>query len=92
VYNREKGVKRINALEMLSKGLAVPLASAIRQYVPPTSLPSVAAKESGPVVEALVKGGVSGDHSEANTQAAESIEVAGGVFSGIENFVGVDET
>jgi len=86
--------ERINALAkalgMPSKDLAVAIASAVRQYVPPASLSSVAAKESGPVVEALVKGRA-GDHSEESTEAAESTGVAGRVFSGIDNFVGMDE-
>ena len=46
--------------------------------------------ESGPVVEALVKGRA-GDHSEESAEAVESTGVAGRVFSGIENFVGMDQ-
>ena len=86
--------ERINALAkalgMPSKDLAIAIASAVREYVPPASLSSVAAKETGPVVEALVKGRA-GDHSEEGAEAAESTGVAGRVFSGIENFVGMDQ-
>ena len=94
-YKGEESVEeRINALAkalgMPSKDLAIAIASAVREYVPPASLSSVAAKETGPVVEALVKGRA-GDHSEESAEAAESTGVAGRVFSGIENFVGMDQ-
>jgi hypothetical protein len=94
-YNREESVEeKINALAkalgMPSKDLAVAIANAVRQYVPPASLSSVAAKETGPVIEALVQGRA-GEHSEGGTKAAGSIGAAGKVLSGIESFVGMDE-
>ena len=51
---------RINALAlalgMPSRELASAIAVAVREYVPPASLSSIAAKETGSVVDALVKG------------------------------------
>ena len=51
--------ERINALAlalgMPSKELASAIAVAVRQHVPPASLSSITAKETGTVVEALVK-------------------------------------
>lgn len=90
---------RINALAkalgMPSRELASAIALAVRQYVPPASLSSVAAQESGPAVEALIKG-VSEDVVAEQVQmknghAAEPTGVMGGVVSGIESFVGMDE-
>jgi len=80
-------------LGMTSKELAVAIASAVWQHVlAPASLSCLATKEGGPVVEALPVEGRAGDRSEEGTGATESVGVAGGVFSGIENFVGMDET
>ncbi|KAG6833154.1 hypothetical protein H0H87_010541 [Tephrocybe sp. NHM501043] len=51
---------RINALAralgMPSKDLASAIAVAVREYVPPASLSSVAAKETGPAVQEMLKG------------------------------------
>jgi hypothetical protein len=43
------------ALGIPSKELASALAGLVRQYVPPASLSSIAAKETGEVVESLLK-------------------------------------
>jgi len=55
VEDRINGLARM--LGMPSKELASAIAGAVRQYVPPASLSSVAAKETGEVVEALLKDG-----------------------------------
>ncbi|TFK35912.1 hypothetical protein BDQ12DRAFT_687749 [Crucibulum laeve] len=89
---------RINALAqalgMPSNELASAIAVAVKQYVPPASLSSVAAKETGPAVEALVKGAsedvVEGVSSVAAAEASAA-GVVGGVVSGMESFVGMDE-
>jgi hypothetical protein len=50
---------RINGLAMAlgipSKELASAIAGLVRQYVPPASLSSIVAKETGEVVESLLK-------------------------------------
>jgi len=82
------------ALGMPSKDLASAIASAVAQYVPPATLSSVAAHETGPVVEALIKGASEGgdEGQKAKQQADESdAGVVGGVFSGMGTFVGMDE-
>jgi len=50
-----------SALGMPSKELASAIAVAAREYVPSASLSSIAAKETGPHVEALVKGAQDSD-------------------------------
>jgi hypothetical protein len=72
------------ALGMPSKELASAIAVAVKNYVPPASLSSVAAEESGPAVQALLK--------ESRTPAAPSVtDVVGRVTEGIGKFVGMDE-
>jgi len=51
--DRINGLARV--LGIPSKELASAVAGAIRQYVPPASLSSIAAKETGEVVEILLK-------------------------------------
>ncbi|KAF5350083.1 hypothetical protein D9756_009145 [Leucocoprinus leucothites] len=77
------------ALGMPSKELASAIAVAVRNYVPPASLSSVAAKETGPAVQALLKEPPSQDQTLSNTPSATNI--VGGVFEGVESFVGMDE-
>ncbi|KAG5641116.1 hypothetical protein DXG03_005979, partial [Asterophora parasitica] len=58
--NEESVEERINALAralgMPSSELAAAIAVAVREYVPPASLSSVAAHETGPAVQAMLKG------------------------------------
>lgn len=83
------------ALGMPSKDLASAIAGAVAQYVPPATLSSVAAHETGPAVEALIKGASEGGKEEekAKQQADENGDagVLGGVVSGMGTFVGMDE-
>lgn len=60
IINVEESVEdRINGLARVlgipSKELASAIAGAVRQYAPPASLSSIAAKETGEVVESLLK-------------------------------------
>ncbi|RDB19016.1 hypothetical protein Hypma_014363 [Hypsizygus marmoreus] len=87
---------RINALAqalgMPSKELASAIAVAVREYVPPASLSSVAAKETGPAVEAMLKG--AGDEhvkAEGGNSEKQGSGVVGSVVSGMESFVGMEE-
>ncbi|KAG6916842.1 hypothetical protein DXG01_005141 [Tephrocybe rancida] len=95
--NDEQSVEeRINALAralgMPSKDLASAIAVAVREYVPPASLSSVAAKETGPAVHAMLKGGEEGDlTAKAPEPGSQSTGVIGGVVGGIESFVGMEE-
>lgn len=81
------------ALGMPSHELASAIAVAVQNYVPPASLSSVAAKETGPAVKVLVEGGDNGE--EYAGTAAESPGVVAGIVHGveanIENFVGMEE-
>lgn len=53
VEDRINGLAR--ELGIPAKELASAIAGAVRQYVPPASLSSIAAKETGRVVESLLK-------------------------------------
>ncbi|KAF8152374.1 hypothetical protein B0H34DRAFT_724933 [Crassisporium funariophilum] len=82
---------RINALAsalgMPSNELASAIAGAVHQYVPPASLTSVAARETGPVVEALLE-----EHDDqAPVAKPEAHGIVEEVISGMESFVGMDE-
>ncbi|KAL0947916.1 hypothetical protein HGRIS_010548 [Hohenbuehelia grisea] len=87
---------RINALAealgMPSRELASAIAGAVRNYVPPASLSSVAAEQTGPAVEELLR---EQDPAEKQRQqaapGAQATGVAGAVVSGMESFVGMDE-
>ncbi|KAF5378187.1 hypothetical protein D9615_007552 [Tricholomella constricta] len=88
--------ERINslarALGMPSKDLASAIAVAVREYVPPASLSSVAAHETGPAVQAMLKG-AGYEHVKVKGAAADSQStgVVSGVVGGMESFVGMDE-
>jgi len=83
------------ALGMPSSELASAIAVAVRHYVPPASLSSIAAKETGPAVQALLEPS-SGDTTptitaEAGPTASTGPSIVGEVFEGINKFVGMDE-
>jgi len=96
---REESVEeRINALAsalgMPSSELASAIAGAVRSYVPPASLSSVAAKETGEAVKVLLSESNGGQEyiSASNGAAAEIIGgVVGGIVTSMEGFVGMDE-
>jgi hypothetical protein len=87
---------RINALAdalgMPSRDLASAIAGAVKQYVPPASLSSVAAHQTGEAVDVLLK---SASESDGQTQPQKDAEgaggVVGGIASGMGSFVGMDE-
>lgn len=97
----EHGVEeRINelaeALGMPSNELASAIALAVRNYVPPASLSSVAAKETGSAVKILVEGAEATENLDVPTSSPTGTPgVVGGVVEGIEkgfeNFVGFEE-
>lgn len=102
--DRESVEERINglaqALGMPPADLASAIAVAVRQYVPPASLSSVAAKESGPAVEAMLRGEsdeemqrfkLEHEQVHATGAAGHTSGVMSGVVSGMESFVGMDE-
>jgi len=76
------------ALGMPTNELASAIASAVRAYVPPASLSSVAAKETGEAVKVLLQ-----EPSESETRAAAgNKEGSGGVVDTVmEAMVGLDE-
>ncbi|KAJ6511185.1 hypothetical protein C8R45DRAFT_859051 [Mycena sanguinolenta] len=87
---------RINALAdalgMPSRDLASAIAGAVKQYVPPASLSSVAAHQTGEAVEAMLNGA---EKSDEQRKAEQEAEGGGGIVDGIANgmgsFVGMDE-
>lgn len=82
------------ALGMPSKDLASAIAMAVRQYVPPASLSSVASKEIGPAVEALLKETPTDDSSDMRSRATDAEttpNVVEEVVTGFNKFVGMDE-
>ncbi|PBK88032.1 hypothetical protein ARMGADRAFT_1016311 [Armillaria gallica] len=93
-HGRVEGVEdRINALaEALgvpSKDLARAIAGAVREYVPPASLSALKEKETGsPVVDELLKEPQGNSHGHPSEEGAG---IVGGVMSGVESFVGMDE-
>lgn len=105
-HHRSETVEdRINALAealgMPSKDLASAIAGAVKEYVPPATLSSIAAHETGIAVEELINGVSSGQQKDAR-QAKEQAEAAedstpgpggvmGAMMDGIEGFVGMDE-
>ncbi|KAF7361055.1 hypothetical protein MSAN_01136400 [Mycena sanguinolenta] len=87
---------RINALAdalgMPSRDLASAIAGAVKQYVPPASLSSVAAHQTGEAVEAMLKGAEKSDEQRKAEQEAEGGGgVVDGIASGMGSFVGMDE-
>jgi len=102
--NRGETVEdRINALAsalgMPSRELASAIAIAVREYVPPASLSSITAKETGNVVEALIKGTQDADAQKveerskgnAGSEDALGTGVVEGIVNGMGSFVGMDE-
>ncbi|KAH8827741.1 hypothetical protein DL96DRAFT_1114807 [Flagelloscypha sp. PMI_526] len=79
-------------LGIQSSDLASAIAGAVHQYVPPASLSSIQASQTGKVIEALVSG-VSQQSSATptNTESGGTTGVAGIVAESVENFVGMDE-
>ncbi|KAJ7590426.1 hypothetical protein C8J56DRAFT_1014285 [Mycena floridula] len=77
-----------NALGMQSKDLAVAIASAVKEFVPPASLSSIAAEQTGKseIVEELLN--PSKAKEDINPEGAG---IVGGVLGGIETMVGMDE-
>jgi hypothetical protein len=92
---REESVEeRINALAsalgMPSNELASAIAGAVRSYVPPASLSSVAAKETGEAVKVLLSE-PNGDQGHTSGSAAETFAgVVGDIVNGMEGFVDMD--
>ncbi|KAJ6589332.1 hypothetical protein B0H19DRAFT_979557 [Mycena capillaripes] len=87
---------RINALAdalgMPSRDLASAIAGAVKQYVPPASLSSVAAHQTGEAVDTLLKGAEKTDEQrQAEKDAESSGGVVEGIASGMGSFVGMDE-
>ncbi|KAJ7075248.1 hypothetical protein B0H15DRAFT_917046 [Mycena belliarum] len=84
---------RINALAdalgMPKKDLASAIAGAVKAYVPPASLSSVAAHQTGEAVDALLKGVDKKEDAEPEPQ--QDAEAAGGVGGMMGTFVGMDE-
>ncbi|KAH9475977.1 hypothetical protein JR316_0011542 [Psilocybe cubensis] len=81
------------ALGIPSQELATAIASAVRSHVPPASLSSIKAHETGDAVKLLLQDPAAttdGGHGvwEAASTAAGVVD---GVVSGMENFVGIDE-
>ncbi|KAK7018411.1 hypothetical protein R3P38DRAFT_2982625 [Favolaschia claudopus] len=94
---REETVEdRINALAdalgMPSRDLASAIAGAVKEYVPPASLSSVAAHQTGEAVDTMLK---ETEKSDEQREAQKAAEGGGGVVEGIANgmgsFVGMDE-
>ncbi|KAJ3513084.1 hypothetical protein NMY22_g15150 [Coprinellus aureogranulatus] len=83
------------ALGMPSNELASAIALAVRNYVPPASLSSVAAKETGTAVKVLVEGAAETESLNVPTSSPTATGIVGGVVEGIEkgfeNFVGFEE-
>ncbi|KAG6889623.1 hypothetical protein C0992_004579 [Termitomyces sp. T32_za158] len=76
------------ALGMPSKDLASAIAVAVREYVPPASLSSIAGKASGTAVSAMLQEGKEGKSAQADSQ---STGIIGDVVGGMDTFVGMDE-
>ncbi|KAJ7641242.1 hypothetical protein FB45DRAFT_1053799 [Roridomyces roridus] len=80
---------RINALAdalgMPSRDLASAIAVAVKQHVPPASLSSVAAHQTGEAVEAMLNG------AEEEQDQPPKPEETGGVGGMMGTFVGMDE-
>jgi len=87
---------RINALAdalgMPSRDLASAIAGAVKQYVPPASLSSVAAHQTGEAVDTLLKETEKTDEQRKREKDAEGGGgIAEGIASGMGSFVGMDE-
>lgn len=89
---------RINALAdalgMPSSDLAAAIAGAVREYVPPATLSSLAAHETetgSGVVDALVNEKQEDHEVKRDANAGSGGGIASSVVNGIENMVGMDE-
>ncbi|KAF8637774.1 hypothetical protein AX17_002583 [Amanita inopinata Kibby_2008] len=76
------------ALGMPTDDLAGAIAGAVREYVPPASLSSIAATETGRAVRILLEGAGERGGGKASQGAASVVE---GVKTGMGKFVGMDE-
>ncbi|KAG5350361.1 hypothetical protein C0989_011369 [Termitomyces sp. Mn162] len=87
--NGESVEDKINALAqalgMSSKDLASAIAVAVREYVPPASLSSIVAKESGTAVQEMLQGETSAESDVQSTGVVDSME------KGMDTFVGMEE-
>ncbi|KAJ7364552.1 hypothetical protein DFH08DRAFT_839526 [Mycena albidolilacea] len=89
--------ERINALAdalgMPSRDLASAIAGAVRQHVPPASLSSVAAHQTGAAVDELLREKTDEEkqREEAEKNAEEGGGIVDGIASGMGSFVGMDE-
>ncbi|KAF7303865.1 hypothetical protein MIND_00616400 [Mycena indigotica] len=85
--------ERINALAdalgMPSRDLASAIAGAVKQYVPPATLSSIAAHQTGPAVEAMMK--ENGEKTPSSNEEQSSGGVVDNIASGMGSFVGMDE-
>lgn len=80
------------ALGMPSKDLAAAIAVAVREYVPPASLSSIAAQETGPAVVAMIKGvGYDNVKIEPAVTEADPLQATGVITGVMSGFVGMDE-
>jgi hypothetical protein len=82
------------ALGLPSHELASAIALAVHNYVPPASLSSIAAKETGSIVEVLVEGAESGDAEKLSVPRGSPTPTPGVVeeiVHGFESFVGMEE-
>ncbi|KAF8621856.1 hypothetical protein AX15_007469 [Amanita polypyramis BW_CC] len=98
----EHGLNQLaEALGIPSTDLADAIASAVKDHVPPASLSSIAAKETGRAVRILINRNGSGrENDDSGFGKASSNVIAGsegaaniveGVVSGMGRFVGMDE-
>ncbi|KAK0213843.1 hypothetical protein IW262DRAFT_1467185 [Armillaria fumosa] len=77
------------ALGVPSKDLARAIAGAVREYVPPASLSALKEKETGsPVVDELLK---EPQGYSPGPPSGDATGIVGGMMSGVESFVGMDE-
>ncbi|KAJ7711304.1 hypothetical protein B0H14DRAFT_2483233 [Mycena olivaceomarginata] len=89
--------ERINALAdalgMPSRDLASAIAGAVRQHVPPASLSSVAAHQTGAAVDELLREKTDEEkqREEAEKNGEEGGGIVDGIASGMGRFVGMDE-
>lgn len=82
------------ALGMPSHELASAIALAVHNYVPPASLSSIAAKETGTVIKVLKEGAESGEADGLNVPQRSPEPTPGVVeeiVNGFETFVGMEE-
>ncbi|TFK17256.1 hypothetical protein FA15DRAFT_676195 [Coprinopsis marcescibilis] len=89
-----KIVELAGAFGMPPHELASAIAVAVRNYVPPASLSSIAAQETGKLVKVLLEGDESGEKVSTKSDSGEDSSATGvveGVVHGVEYFVGMDE-